>query len=195
MAFPLSEKYYTNEDTPHPCIMDNRLQQNQNERIINKEEKISSDQTVIGDQINNINNRIDNIISNNEIEKNIQINNNNNNNKYNNNNGNNNEGIILVSTSVIVKKNNYPPYSMSLAIIAFLVNIFFPGFGTIIGSCGINDPEIQSNFCCHGICELFLSFIIIGWCLALCNSCFFLSAASSGKSFEDYYNEQRSKIL
>jgi hypothetical protein len=188
MAFPLSEKYYTNEDTPYPCIMDNRLQQNQNGRIINEEEKISSDQTVIGDQINNINNRIDNKISNNEIEKNIQINNNNNNN-------NNNEGIILVSTSVIVKKNNYPPYSMSLAIIAFLVNIFFPGFGTIIGSCGINDPEIQSNFCCHGICELFLSFIIIGWCLALCNSCFFLSAASSGKSFEDYYNEQRSKIL
>ena len=79
------------------------------------------------------------------------------------------------------------PYSMCLAIVVLIVNIFFPGIGTIIGSCGINNPDYQTSFCCHGICELFLSFCIIGWCFALCHSCLFLSVAASGKCFEEYY--------
>lgn len=79
------------------------------------------------------------------------------------------------------------PYSMCLAIVVLIVNIFFPGIGTIIGSCGINNPDYQTSFCCHGVCELFLSFCIIGWCFALCHSCLFLSVAASGKCFEEYY--------
>ena len=83
------------------------------------------------------------------------------------------------------------PYSFCLAITVLIVNIFFPGIGTIIGSYGINNPDYQSSFCCHGICELLLSFCIIGWCFALCHSCLFLSVAASGKCFEEYYESTR----
>ena len=83
------------------------------------------------------------------------------------------------------------PYSMCLAVTVLIVNIFFPGIGTIIGSYGINNPDYQSSFCCHGICELLLSFCIIGCCFALCHSCLFLSVAASGKCFEEYYESTR----
>ncbi len=51
---------------------------------------------------------------------------------------------------------------MYLTVTLLIVNIFFPGIGTIIGSYGINNPDYQSSFFCHGICELFLSICIIG---------------------------------
>ena len=75
---------------------------------------------------------------------------------------------------------------MYLTVTLLIVNIFFPGIGTIIGSYGINNPDYQSSFFCHGICELFLSICIIGWYFALCHSCLFLSVAPSRKSFEEF---------
>ena len=50
---------------------------------------------------------------------------------------------------------------MYLTVTLLIVNIFFPGIGTIIGSYGINNPDYQSSFFCHGICELFLMLFII----------------------------------
>ena len=105
--------------------------------------------------------------------------------------------IIPISNNEILQINenkkvySEKPYSMCLAVTVLIVNIFFPGIGTIIGSYGINNPDYQNSFYCHGICELLLSFCIIGWCFALCHSCLFLSVAASGKSFEEYYESTK----
>ena len=89
--------------------------------------------------------------------------------------------IIPISNNEILQINenkkvySEKPYSMCLAVTVLIVNIFFPGIGTIIGSYGINNPK----------------FIFLSWYLwivfnALYHSCLFLSVAPSGKSFDEF---------
>ena len=57
----------------------------------------------------------------------------------------------------------------------------------MIASCYITDPLLKASFCCSGCYELFMCFLIIGWCFALCHSCMFIGAAHSGMTFEEYH--------
>jgi hypothetical protein len=54
----------------------------------------------------------------------------------------------------------YPSLNRGLAVLIFLLNIFFPGVGTMIAGC--SSPE-HSGLICTGILQLVLTCIIIGW--------------------------------
>ena len=74
-----------------------------------------------------------------------------------------------------------------VAYLVLLINLILPGIGTMIASCYITDPLLKASFCCSGCYELFMCFLIIGWCFALCHSCMFIGAAHSGMTFEEYH--------
>jgi hypothetical protein len=63
---------------------------------------------------------------------------------------------------VIIENSNdgYPCVDKVMAVIILLLNIFLPGFGTIVMGCVGNNA---GGWICIGICQLFLAFLIIGW--------------------------------
>lgn len=101
------------------------------------------------------------------------------NNKYNNNPGlfNNNDhnpNVIYVPQQVIIvekhtnhrhKHEGYPKLYQGTAILILLLNVFFPGIGTMLIGC-ISGENVL-NWICIGIAQLLLSWIIIGWVWAI----------------------------
>ena len=60
---------------------------------------------------------------------------------------------------------NSPVVDMNMAVVVLIVNIFFPGIGTIVAGVVGNKPMIV-----RGILQLVLSLIIVGWIWALVTS-------------------------
>lgn len=84
--------------------------------------------------------------------------------------------VSQVQTPIIIKNTNiqqsytvrkYRGVPCSVAFLVFLINLFLPGIGTMIGSCYVEDTE---SYCCRGILELLLTCIIIGWFMAFKSS-------------------------
>lgn len=55
----------------------------------------------------------------------------------------------------------YPRLQSSLAVIVLIINIFFPGIGTILMGCAGNVNS--GGWICVGICQLILTLFIVGW--------------------------------
>lgn len=95
--------------------------------------------------------------------------------------------------NVYVSSDGMTQIGCCLAWTVLIINIFFPGIGTMIGSCAIRNPEIRAVYCYSGLCQLLTAPCLIGWCLAQCYSCVFLAASSSGKTFEQIHMEAEMK--
>ncbi len=54
----------------------------------------------------------------------------------------------------------YPRLDKTTALVILILNIFFPGIGTMIMGCIGNNA---GGFICIGICQLLLTFLLIGW--------------------------------
>ena len=62
------------------------------------------------------------------------------------------------------KEGLYPNLDVGTAVFILIMNIFFPGLGTMIMGC------FSVNCCtwnCIGLCQMFLSIIIVGWIWAI----------------------------
>ena len=99
---------------------------------------------------------------------------------------NNHNNVIIVSGQV-PKEIIGIKFPCCAAYIILFLNLILPGVGTMMGSCFITDPVLRASFCCSGCYELFMAFLIVGWCFALCHSCMFIGAAHSGMTFEEYH--------
>ena len=74
-----------------------------------------------------------------------------------------------------------------VAFTVFIVNLFLPGIGTMIGACFIRNSIVSMEICCAGVIQLLTAVCLIGWCMALITSCAFLAVAGSDTGFEQHY--------
>lgn len=101
---------------------------------------------------------------------------------------NNKQNSVQIEIKSIVRGE---PFPSSAAYVVLFFNFFLPGIGTMIGTSYITDPKLKADYCCSGCFQLIMSIILIGWFLALCDSCFFLGASKSNMIFEDYYEKTK----
>lgn len=100
----------------------------------------------------------------------------------------NNGGQVIIVNNPAQKKEIIGiQFPCCIAYLVLFINFILPGIGTMIGSCFITDPVLKASFCCSGCYELFMSFLLVGWCFALCHSFMFIGAAHSGMTFEEYH--------
>ena len=73
--------------------------------------------------------------------------------------------VIIVERPVVIFEDPYPVLSIPMAWLILIVNIFFPGVGTIVVGCmGVENP---GYFFCWGIFQLLTAFFLLGWILAI----------------------------
>ena len=53
-----------------------------------------------------------------------------------------------------------------MGLVMFLINIFFPGCGTMISAC-MDKGGLNSSALIYGVVEFILTIIIIGWCMSI----------------------------
>lgn len=78
------------------------------------------------------------------------------------------------------------PFPKCLAAISFIVNLFLPGIGTMIGTCGMNETVMKNEYMLKGCFQLISTIVIIGWFYALYTSIYYCSASCSKRPFESY---------
>ena len=105
---------------------------------------------------------------------------------------NNNQTIIFQETVTVPPPKEGKPFPLWLAIIVLILNLIWPGTGTLIASCTIHNGNLRGHFFCAGMWQLFLALILIGWCYGIYTSCFFLSAAMAGNDLYDFYRSNHS---
>lgn len=101
---------------------------------------------------------------------------------------NNKDNAVQIEIKSIIRGE---PFPCCAAYVVFFFNFFLPGIGTMIGTSYITDPKLKANYCCSGCFQLIMTIILIGWFLALCDSCFFIGASKSNMSFEAYYEKSK----
>ena len=62
------------------------------------------------------------------------------------------------------QSDGYPRLDKTTALVVLILNIFFPGIGTMIMGCIGNNA---GGFICIGICQLLLTVFLIGWIWAI----------------------------
>ena len=79
--------------------------------------------------------------------------------------------VIVVqqnASPIVIERNSnnadYPKLQVGLALAVLILNIFLPGIGTIVMGCVSNN---SGSWICIGICQMFLTFLIIGWIWAI----------------------------
>lgn len=80
-----------------------------------------------------------------------------------------------------------------LAIAILFLNICWPGVGTIICAFYFNNGTLKEHYLKAGLAQIFLAFIIIGWCYGFMTSFFLLGMACNDVDAYVYYNNQHSK--
>ena len=85
--------------------------------------------------------------------------------------------IIVVESRPGIEMLTYPVLSTPAAILILLLNIFFPGVGTMVIGC-ISGTEV-AGWICMGLLQLLLAFIIIGWIWAIFTGVMILSVSGS----------------
>jgi len=90
--------------------------------------------------------------------------------------------VIVVqpsTTPIVINGNNnnadYPQLPVGLALAVLILNVFFPGIGTMVMGC--NSGAYAGSWICIGICQMFLCFILIGWIWAIITGIICLSRA------------------
>ena len=64
-----------------------------------------------------------------------------------------------------------------LALVILVLNLLWPGVGTIICACYFNNGYLKNHYLVAGIAQIFMGFILIGWCYAFMTSFFLLGMA------------------
>lgn len=85
------------------------------------------------------------------------------------------------------------PFPCCLAYTCFIINLFLPGIGTMIGVCGMNDKNMKIAYICSGCCQLVTFVCIVGWCYALCTSILYIMASGANEPFESYLASKKQK--
>ena len=85
------------------------------------------------------------------------------------------------------------PFPCCLAYTCFIINLFLPGIGTMIGVCGMNDKNMKIAYICSGCCQLVTFVCIVGWCYALCTSILYIMASGANEPFESYLATKKQK--
>lgn len=85
------------------------------------------------------------------------------------------------------------PFPCCLAYVCFIINLFLPGIGTMIGVLGMNDRNVKIAYICSGCCQLITFICLIGWCFALCTSILYIMASGSTEPFESYVASKKEK--
>ena len=73
-----------------------------------------------------------------------------------------------------------------LALVILLLNLLWPGVGTIICACYFNNGYLKKHYLVAGIVQIFMAFILIGWCYALMTSFFLLGMACEDTDAYEY---------
>ena len=86
---------------------------------------------------------------------------------------------ITVNTQVIEKVPVLEGKGMNfgLALVILLLNLCWPGVGTIICAFYFNNGYLKKHYLVAGLAQIFMAFIIIGWCYAFMTSFFLLGMA------------------
>ena len=66
---------------------------------------------------------------------------------------------------IIIERSPFPSVNKCLAIIILILNIIFPGVGTIVMGCS---SQNCSEWLCTGILQIILFPLLIGWIWAIC---------------------------
>ncbi len=64
-------------------------------------------------------------------------------------------------------KDATPKVDPPMGLVVLLINIVWPGVGTIIAACIAKDKENYGKVICAGIVQFLLAIIVVGWCLAV----------------------------
>lgn len=80
----------------------------------------------------------------------------------------------------------YKPYPISMAILAFIINIFLPGIGTILGAHSMSTASFRKQYSYKGIFEFITCFCIIGWFLGIYDGVILILASNEKQSVEEY---------
>jgi hypothetical protein len=92
----------------------------------------------------------------------------------------NTNNVIVVQqpsvTPILITRNDsgYPRLDSSLAVLILILNILFPGIGTIVMGCNSTN---SGSWICIGILQIFLSMFLIGWIWAIITGIICLSNA------------------
>ena len=64
-------------------------------------------------------------------------------------------------------KDATPKVEPPMGLVILLINIIWPGVGTILAACSDKENEHYGKIICAGITQMLLSFIIVGWFMAV----------------------------
>ena len=101
------------------------------------------------------------------------------------------QNVVVVQERKVIYTGK--PFPCCLAYTCFVINLFLPGIGTMIGVCGMNDRNVKIAYICSGCCQLFTFICLIGWCFALCTSILYIMASGSNEPFESFLAEKKEK--
>jgi hypothetical protein len=91
--------------------------------------------------------------------------------------------VIINEHKTVIHKHSYPNISMGAAILVLIMNIVFPGVGTMIMGCLCNDGNNACHWIWIGFAQLLLAFFIFGWIWAI-----FTGAMAVGYANSNYNN-------
>jgi len=85
--------------------------------------------------------------------------------------------VIILQKKSSFDKDFYPSVSIGVAIVILLINVFFPGLGTMFIGC--ISGKYTGYWICIGLCQMLLAFIIIGWIWAIFTAVMLLTKAET----------------
>lgn len=104
-----------------------------------------------------------------------------------------NQPVLVVGNQSEKKVYTGKPFPCCLAYTCFIINLFLPGIGTMIGVCGMNDKNMKIAYICSGCCQLVTFVCLVGWCYALCTSILYIMASGANEPFESYLASKKRK--
>lgn len=102
-----------------------------------------------------------------------------------------NQQFIIKETKEVIKEGKGMNFGLAIAIL--FLNICWPGVGTIICAFYFNNGTLKEHYLKAGLAQIFLAFIIIGWCYGFMTSFFLLGMACNDVDAYVYYNNHHSK--
>ena len=98
---------------------------------------------------------------------------------------------LIIETREVIKEGK--GMNCGLAIAILFLNICWPGVGTIICAFYFNNGTLKEHYLKAGLAQIFMAFIIIGWCYGFMTSFFLLSMACHDVDAYVYYQNNHSK--
>ena len=76
--------------------------------------------------------------------------------------------------------------NFGLALIILVLNLLWPGAGTIVGAVNLYYADLVRHYLVAGFAQIIMGFILIGWCFAFMTSLFLLRMASNDMDAYEY---------